>query len=99
MPNDLTITASAPILAIPPVAPDRGSAPAASAFVPLGYAPSFPNPAMHIDPVLDLVVIEFHNAAGQITDSTPTPRQLNAYRLTMRIGDAAHPMPQELPDR
>lgn len=97
MPSDLAISASAPIPAISPVAQDRGTGHVASEPVQIGSAPSYPNPAMHIDPVLNMVVIEFHNASGQITDSTPTPRQLNAYRMTMSVDDKARP--QALPDR
>lgn len=98
MSNDLTVSAAAPVSAIATVTPNRVSGPAPTAVLPIGSAPSYPNPAMHIDPVLNLVVIEFHNAEGKITDSTPTPRQLNAYRMTMGSDDQAPPS-QALPER
>ncbi len=101
MPNDLTVSAvkPAPPISLEGNAPSRGF----EAAPPAAASPSYPNPAMHMDPALNLVVIEFHNAAGQMTDSTPTPRQLEAYRQTMRSPNAPTPVPtptpQALPDK
>ncbi len=58
-------------------------------------SPSYPNPSMHIDPSLNMLVIEFHNALGTLTSSTPTPRQLDAYRISMSSGaETAKPAEQ-----
>ncbi|MBC7635506.1 MAG: hypothetical protein H7251_07880 [Acetobacteraceae bacterium] len=50
--------------------------------VPVQAAPSpmHPNPSYHIDPALNMVVIEFISARGQIISSLPTPQQLDAYQ-------------------
>lgn len=52
-----------------------------------------PNPSMHIDPELGMVVIEYHDAEGKLTGSLPTPRQLDAYRLTMQTPFSAQAAP------
>lgn len=52
-----------------------------------------PNPAMHIDPELGLVVIEYHDTEGKLTGSLPTPRQLDAYRMTMQVPPNAQATP------
>ena len=38
------------------------------------------NPDRRFDPTTGLVVIEFHDASGNLTNSIPTQRQLEAYR-------------------
>jgi hypothetical protein len=38
------------------------------------------NPSFQFDPTVGLVVIEFHNNAGALTNSIPTQKQLAAYR-------------------
>lgn len=40
----------------------------------------FANPDFRFDPAAGLVVIEFRDAAGKITDTIPNQRQLDAYR-------------------
>ena len=40
----------------------------------------FVNPDFHFDPTAGLVVIEFRNDSGNVTDTIPTQRQLEAYR-------------------
>jgi hypothetical protein len=81
MPNDLRITAITPAKPAPMdshPAPQQEAAPSTAT-----AAPSYPNPSMHIDPALNIVVIEFRNTAGTVTDTTPTEQQLDAYRQTM----------------
>ena len=39
-----------------------------------------PNPQLQLDPALGVVVIEFRNAAGTVTTSIPSQRQLEAYQ-------------------
>jgi hypothetical protein len=59
-------------------APSRRSAPsAAPAAKPV---PLFVNPSFEFDPTVGLVVIDFHNNSGAVTDSIPSQRQLEAYR-------------------
>lgn len=38
------------------------------------------NPRLRLDPALNLVVIEFRAADGEVLRSFPTPRELRAYR-------------------
>lgn len=40
----------------------------------------FANPGFRFDPAAGLVVIEFLDNAGKVTDSIPSQRQLDAYR-------------------
>ena len=44
-------------------------------------APLYVNPDFKFDPSIGVVVIEFHNDTGQLTNSIPNQRQLDAYRL------------------
>jgi hypothetical protein len=79
----------------PPVAP-TGSAPTGTA--PTGTASG--NPSERLDPGLGLIVLSLHDAAGQVTDSIPTARQLQAYRVWQeaRVGATQGPTPPTLPD-
>jgi hypothetical protein len=82
MSNDLTVQAvatprtvngafaEARVGAIQPPSP---STPAASRM-------PIPNPTVRFDPALELVVIEFYSAAGSVTTSVPSQRQLQEYR-------------------
>jgi hypothetical protein len=47
-----------------------------------------------LDPALGLVVIEFRNDAGAVTDSIPSERQLEAYQRwqTTQFGPVPHGM-------
>ena len=40
----------------------------------------FTNPDLRLDPALGLVVIEFHDDSGKLTNSIPSQRQIDAYR-------------------
>ena len=84
-------TAAAP----PPVAP-TGTAPIGTA--PTGITSG--NPSERLDPGLGLIVLSLHDAAGQVTDSIPTARQLQAYRAWQetRVGATQRPTPPVLPD-
>jgi hypothetical protein len=55
-------------------------------------APWYPNPSLHIDPALGIVIIEFHDKPGEVSSSIPTARQLAAYRSA--FGQTAAPPPQ-----
>lgn len=63
--------------------PDRaaGSAPPAP---PPELGP--PNPRLRMDRDLGILVIEFRDAAGQVSVSVPTERELEAYRAAVVYG-------------
>lgn len=71
-------------------APGRGMAspnPAAE----VASAPALPNPSLRLEPALGLVVMEFRNSAGEVAETIPTQRELEAYRSAAR---GAAPAPQ-----
>ncbi len=82
MPNELAITATAPPSAITPNAERLPAVPVATPPPPT-TAPGYPNPALHIDPSSNIVVMAFHDAKGELIDQTPSPKQLDAYRQSM----------------
>lgn len=49
------------------------------------------NPRMRIDTELNLVVLEFRDDAGEVRNSIPTPREMDAYRLAAQD---AGPLPE-----
>ena len=71
-----------------------GGAAAAAAGV-ADVAPS-PDPSVALNPVLGLVVITFHDAAGTVTNTIPSERQLAAYQHWSRV-HAGPPAPGMLP--
>ena len=59
-------------------APPRNSAPAP---VPAAKpVPLFVNPSFQFDSTVGLVVIDFHDNTGRVTNSIPSQQQLDAYR-------------------
>ena len=91
MPNDFAIrpaTSPAPRVSAP--IPDT---PAAAVPVPVPAGDALPNPTMRLDPALGLVVIEFHNNAGEVTTSLPGARQLDAYRTARDLNIAPEIVP------
>ncbi len=44
-------------------------------------APLFANPSYQLDPTVGLMVVEFHDKTGAVSNSIPSVRQLQAYRL------------------
>ena len=54
-----------------------------------------PNPSLQLEPTLGLVVIQFRNDAGMVTNSIPSERQLRAYQrwATTQLGPAPRGMP------
>jgi hypothetical protein len=93
MPSDLNIKAVHPVLNTS----EEPAGPRSEIFAPPAQAPSAPstplaaNPSFRFDPASGLVVIEFHDGAGEITTSIPTLRQLEAYRIW------GQPMQSEVP--
>ncbi len=64
----------------PVVATPAQQATAAAPPPPATAARAMPNPSLRLDPGLGMVVLEFHDAAGQVTSSIPSERVLKAYR-------------------
>ena len=61
--------------------PPRGAAPPPTHTAPIAKpVPLFVNPSFQFDPTVGLVVIEFHDDKGTLTNSIPSQRQLEAYR-------------------
>ncbi len=58
----------------------------ASVVSSLEQAAMYPNPASHLDPELHMVILEYRNAAGQITETLPTTQQLDQYRMNLTEG-------------
>lgn len=54
------------------------------------------NPSMRLEPLLGLVILEFHDAQGRIERTLPTARALAAYRIAARTAEprADAPPPQ-----
>ena len=91
MAGDITITPAATVPQAQPHRPDSAPPPAVSqpaAAAPQSGAgststPTAPplNPSLHLDPALNLVVLQFFNAKGDVVQSIPSQKQLEAYRL------------------
>jgi len=85
MPNDLTISGAATSVAPPDRIRSNQPGPAAS-FEPKTPGPPPPSPTLRFDASLGILVIEFHNDAGQVANTIPTQRQLDAYRSRAESG-------------
>ena len=82
MPNDLSIPAVAqPNPGSSAAAPSKPAVAAAPVEQTTPTATDAPNPTMALNAALGLVVIEFRNNAGAITNSIPTVQQMQAYQL------------------
>ena len=57
-------------------------------------SPATPNPRLRLDGSLGVVVIEFRDQVGDVSNTIPSPRQLQAYRAAV-FTDA--PLPAGLP--
>ena len=99
MSNDLTVPSlTTPAAAAESAGQTKGSASVAAAEPKVvTTAPSLaePNPSLQLDPALGLVVIEFRNNSGTVTDSIPSERQLEAYQrwATTHFGPEPSGMP------
>ncbi len=70
----------------PPRAATRPTADAAAPEAKPAPAPG-PNPRLRVDPALNLLVVEFRGADGEVTRSTPTEQELRAYRAAQLRGE------------
>jgi|SRR5580658_3500997 hypothetical protein len=95
MSNPLSIQAGVPIAGS--VAPTTGSAPNQPPVTPATKPVQlFVNPSYQFDPTVGLVVIEFHDNTGAVSNSIPSQRQLEAYRTGQERspGEPAPPTPR-----
>jgi len=87
MPNDLTISGAGTPIAPPDRARSYEPAPTTTDLPkPSGSGPPPPSPTLRFDASLGILVIEFHNDAGQVANTIPTQRQLDAYRSRAESG-------------
>jgi hypothetical protein len=79
----------------------RGGASTTEVATKVAAAPALPNPALRLDPGLGLVVLEFRDNRGEVAETIPTPRELEAYRTAARttasLPGAGNGLPQATP--
>jgi hypothetical protein len=93
MSNPLSIQAGLPIAGSG--APSTGSAPTQAPAAPVVKPVQlFVNPSYQFDPTVGLVVIEFHDNSGAVSNSIPSQRQLEAYRTGQEIPPTEQPPPK-----
>jgi hypothetical protein len=78
MAQDLTVRASAPLSTSS--TPERAR-PAEPPPAPPPQAMVAPNPRLRIDGELGMLVIEFRDSAGEVAQSYPNPKEIEAYRV------------------
>ncbi len=61
-------------------APSQSTEPTAKPAVAKPVVPLFVNPSFQFDSTVGLVVIDFHDHTGRVTNSIPSQQQLDAYR-------------------
>lgn len=69
---------------VPPAATPMRAAASPVPAAEVAPAPALPNPALRIEPALGLVVLEFRDNAGEVAETIPTQRELEAYRSAAR---------------
>ncbi len=67
----------------------RRASTAGSATATSSVSPLLPNPRLTVDAGLNRVVLEFFNSTGVLTNSIPSQKQLEAYRLAAASGHPA----------
>ncbi len=79
--TNLAIASVAPVQTTLPIREVIAPAPAASTPAPSkSSAPSPFNPGLHLDPALNIVVLQFYDSKGEVTRSVPSQKQLQAYQ-------------------
>ncbi len=71
------------------VSPSRSASPAEPVAASSSVSPLLPNPRLTVDAGLNRVVLEFFNSTGVLTNSSPSQKQLEAYRLAAASGQPA----------
>lgn len=77
-------------IALPPLPSMRQAAAAmAGPATPTAAAPAAigPNPSLRIDPVLNILVVEFRGHDGSVTRTAPTEQELRDYRAAQMRGE------------
>ncbi len=70
----------------PSGAPPAAASSAGSTALASTASPSLPNPRLTVDPSLNRVVLEFFDSSGTLTNTIPSQKQLEAYRLAAFAG-------------
>jgi hypothetical protein len=90
MSGDLSVQPNAPVAApvrVQPPAQASGAALANDQHTTLASAsPDLPNPRLTVAPGLNRVVLEFFDSSGALTNTIPSQKQLDAYRLAALSG-------------
>lgn len=88
--NELSIHAMPPVRGSGDTAVPRRPPASAATLAPEAAKPGklYANPDFHFDPAAGLVVIEFRNDSGKVTDTIPNQRQLDAYRSHQHAPEA-----------
>jgi hypothetical protein len=92
VPSDFAISSVASVPPSPPAhaAPSLPAAPPQAAATGASGAPAL-NPGLHLNPALNLVVLQFFNAEGEVTQSIPSQKQLRAYQQDGGVKPASSP--------
>jgi hypothetical protein len=106
VPTDISIQSVSPVSFIPPQRPSANQAsatvqiaPTQSTGINLATIPPPINPDFYLDPALNIVVLQFFDSKGNVTQSIPSQKQLDAYRLdggTSTVSTKLHPVSQLL---
>lgn len=84
MSNPLSIQTGLPVAS--PTVSSQGGSPSPAAAAPVAKPTQlYVSPSYRFDPTVDLVVIEFHDNTGAVSNSIPTQRQLEAYRTGQAV--------------
>ncbi len=93
MPTDLTVRSVS--AAGPARSADRVLAPTSTAETEV-LAPVIPNPKLRLDSSLGMVVLEFRGTSGEVANTIPSSRIIEAYRAAA-LSDT--PLPVGVPER
>lgn len=80
------VSAISPAASVQPAISDRGAGPAtqapspAPASLPGASGPPPVNPGLHLDPALNIVVLQFFDSKGDVTQTIPSQKQIQAYQ-------------------
>jgi hypothetical protein len=95
MSNQLSVQAGRSLLGSGiSTAPARPAASVQQQATPAKPVPLFVNPSFRFDVGVSLVVIEFHDNSGAVSNSIPSQKQLSAYRKHQATPPGAQQAPQ-----
>ena len=84
--SSVSVSPSVTALAQAPVTAKSSSGAAASSGE---QHTTYTNPSSYLDPELHMVILEFRNASGQITESLPTTQQIEQFRQDLTAARSA----------